>query len=205
MEGFRMLTDSLLSRLAAVEGLISKECGEFLADLAARVPSDLAIVEIGSYRGKSSCYLGSGALHGAGAKVWSVDAWTLKGNAGGRFGFDQEAVYQDFLRHRAQFGLEGVVTPVRSFSADAAARWPADRPVGLLYIDGSHTSIDVANDWANWIPRLAACRATVVFDDYGTPRNPGVTRLVDRLRKETLSPWIWRNGPPPFMVAESFH
>lgn len=162
--------------LASLRGLVSEEVGLRLADLASEVDPARAIVEIGSFKGKSTCYLAEGAAEGRGAKVWAVDPWDLPGNPDGKHGYT--TARQDFDAQTQQMGLAWRITPVQGFSTAVAASW--DSPVGLLYIDGSHTYQDVRDDWQAWWPHLAS-EAVVVFDDYGTKKNPGVTKLVDEL------------------------
>lgn len=192
-----MLSAEVLTRLAALEGLISPEVGLRLAHIAAVVPANLAIVEIGSYKGKSTCYLASGAQVGSKAKVFAVDPWDTPGNPGGRFGFDQRATYADFLAQVQFMGLQDAVTPMKDFSWRVAKKWRG--PIGFLYIDGSHTEKDVLQDWRMWSPFLAP-GAWVAFDDYDTPRNPGVKKVVDRLMKVPRTSWVF--GPPPLMVGQ---
>lgn len=191
------LDPETITRLAALEGLIPEAVGLRLADLAATVPGDQAIVEIGSYKGKSTCYLAAGALAGHAPPVFAVDPWDTAGNPGGRFGFDQPSTFDAFQRQVTLMGYHLAVTPVKGFSRDVATRW-SRRPIGLLYIDGSHTEQDVRADLSVWSPFLAA-GAIVAFDDYRTERNPGVAKVVDPLR--AAGHWRWEEGPRPLVVA----
>lgn len=52
-----------------------------------------------------------------------------------------------------------------------------DRPVDLLYIDSSHDRAETVAEVEAWRPALAP-GALVVFDDYGNPDYPGVSRAV---------------------------
>jgi len=63
-------------KLSALKGFLRPIEGETLAKLASIILSDQAIVEIGSYMGKSTCYLASGTT---GAMVYAIDLWE-KGN-----------------------------------------------------------------------------------------------------------------------------
>lgn len=186
-----------MEQLAALEGLISAEVGHALADLATMVHADHAIVEIGSYKGKSTCYLAAGALAGNGAKVYAIDPWDLAGNPGGRFGFDTRAVRADFHNQVQRMGLTDRITAIQDFSWRAAKSWT--HPIGFLYIDGSHTYKDVLADWNNWSTFLVP-GAVVAFDDYDTPRNPGVKRVVDELM--TRRGMTWKKGPHPLIMAQ---
>lgn len=191
------LSPELRARLAALEGLISPEVGMALASLAARVPAGLPIVELGSYRGKSTAYLAAGSFAVSDAPVFAVDPWDTPGNITGRFGFADPATLLAFHAQLASVDLLRFVTPLRGFSTDVAKHWL--RPIGLLYIDGSHTLADVLADvkaWGKFIP----AGGVIAFDDYRTDRNPGVATVVDALRagKEFRD---WVEGPAPLVYG----
>lgn len=182
-----------LARLDRLEGLIPRLVGHHLHHLAANVPADLAIVEIGSYKGKSTAYLAAGAAAGHGAPVYAVDPWDLQdvpppgpGPAGVirsaaiKYGFGQVDTREAFHRQLSAAGVADRVTAIRGFSTDVAAQW-YEPPVGLLYLDGDHTEAGVAADVTAWWPLLAN-PATIVFDDYVShPANAGVALVADRL------------------------
>jgi hypothetical protein len=184
-------------KLAPLEGLISEDVGTTLAELAASVPRSRAIVELGSYRGKSTAYLAAGAAIGNGAPVFAVDPWDTPGNRTGRFGFADPATRAAFMAQLSAVGLLDRVTPLRGFSTDVARHWL--RPIGLLYVDGSHTEADVRADVEAWAPFLEP-GAVIAFDDYRTDRNPGVAAVVDRMRKgSAFTGWI--EGPSPLVYG----
>jgi hypothetical protein len=160
-----------------LSGLIDADQGAVLRHLAAQVPADRAIVEIGSYRGKSTAFLADGAKRGLGAQVWAVDPWGLAGNVAGRHGFTEAR--EAFEAQLRACRLWSRVTPVEAFSTDAAAAWSGPE-VELLYIDGDHAEAAVRADVAAWTPHLAADHV-IVFDDLDTKRNPGVRVVVDEL------------------------
>lgn len=165
--------------LAQLNGLIPEEVGELLRSLAANVSADHSIVEIGSFKGKSTCYLATGALAGAGAHVWAVDPWDLVGNKTGRFGFAEASTREAFHLQVKEAGLEAQITAIQGFSVDVAKSW-AGPPIGLLYIDGDHDKPSVYGDYIAWRGHLAPS-AIVVFDDFITPRSPGVRKAIEQL------------------------
>lgn len=169
----------LPAALRDVHGLIPDEEGLVLADLASRVEPGHAIVEVGSYQGKSTCYLAAGAVAGHGAHVYAFDPWGLAGNPPGRHGYN-DAARAAFDAHVDACGLSGQITATQAFSAAAADDW--DGPIGLLFIDGDHSYDAVINDFWSWWPHLVR-GAVVAFDDYRTPRNPGVEAAVGRLSR----------------------
>lgn len=172
-------------KLEELEGLCPPDVCRTLYTLALSVPSDQAIVEIGSFKGQSTCWLAAGGRDGRGACVWAVDPWDLRGNVTGRFGFADPRTRETFQRQVVDAGLADRITAIRAFSVKAAAAWEGP-PIGLLYIDGDHSERAVRADWQSWSPHLAA-DAIVVFDDLDTPKNPGVRVVVDELAG--VLPW----------------
>lgn len=162
-----------------LSGLIDADQGEVLRAFAAAVPAGRAIVEVGSFKGKSTAFLADGSRVGGGARVFAVDPWDLPGNPYGKHGFSAPEVREAFESQLKACRLWGRVTPVRAFSVDAAAAYDGP-PIGLLYIDGDHEERAVRADVAAWSPHLAADHV-LVFDDLDTKRNPGVRVVVDEL------------------------
>jgi predicted O-methyltransferase YrrM len=183
--------------LAKLEGLITPETGLVLAELAGGVPADHAIVELGAYKGKSAAYLAEGAKRGAGAQVYSVDPWDTRGNITGRFGFADPATYEAYLAQIAKMGLQ--TTPIKGFSVNVARTWPRDRPIGLLYIDGSHRYYDVRADFQAW-SKFVAVGGLVVFDDYFGP-NHGVKRAADWAKQSFRGFRSWDYSQAPLAIC----
>lgn len=165
--------------LDQLAGLVSADVGDTLFMYAADVPADLAIVEVGSFKGKSTCYLAAGAKAGNGARVYAVDAWDTPGNATGRFGFASPSTREAFDAQIRSARLASRITPLQGFSTDIASRWTGPK-VGLLFVDGDHAESSVVADFHAWQPHLAD-GATVVFDDYLSPKNPGVAAAIRHL------------------------
>lgn len=159
-----------------VPGPLPSEIGHLLACFAGDVPVDHAIVEVGSYLGRSTCFLASGT---AGAHIWAVDPWDLPGNRDSkRHAFARSSTREAFHRHLIECGVAHKVTAVQAFSLDAAAAWDGP-PIGLLYIDAVHSYEAVKADYEAWTPHLAP-GGVVAFDDANTSRF-GVGRFVREL------------------------
>lgn len=172
-----------LERLAAIPGLTPTDECLTLFRLARAVPRSQCIVEIGTYKARSACYLAYGARKGHEAHVYAIDAWALPGpRAGGKtklYKFDQPKTYDEAKRNVIRAGMRGHITLINDWSEHAGQTWNGP-PVGLLYIDGDHTARAVAADFAAWRPHLTNS-AVVAFDDYSHPNHPGVAEVVDTL------------------------
>jgi hypothetical protein len=166
-------------KVANMAGLITPEVGQVLAELAADVPADRAIVEIGSFQGQSTTALAFGAKAGGGAHVWAVDPWDLPGTVYGKHGYNRPIIRELFEEHLRSARVWSQVIPVRAFSNDAAADWVGP-PIGLLFIDGDHTATGVRSDIAAWTQHLADDHV-IALDDWGTKRNPGVAEVAAEL------------------------
>ena len=150
-------------------GLISRAEAQLLYGLARDVAAGV-IVEVGSYRGRSTAALALGSQAGNKVPVYAVEPHeTFQDHDGSpRFGpLDRAAFYRTMLRTRG-FRL---VHLVNLSSEELSPGW--SRPVGLLWIDGDHSPSAVRRDFASWRPHLLA-GAPVVFDDAIEPSSgPG--------------------------------
>lgn len=183
----------VLEKLAELDGLITEDVGRALYEYARDVPNNLTVVEIGAWKGKSTCYLAAGRAIGLGGEVYSVDSWSTDVQGWSRY--HRSASYDQWHDQVQKTGYLNMVTGIQGKSVDVARTWPTSRPIGLLYIDGDHSRKAVFADYRAWRPYLAP-GALVIFDDYGVSHNPGVAPAVHDLvkRKELPSISVVANG-----------
>lgn len=125
--------------IADVPGWLTDEEGEALYELARRCTGRGAIVEIGSWKGKSTICLGLGARAGSAHRIFAIDP-----HADYRFG--------DFKSNVERAGISDLVTPIPSLSQAAADGF--DEPIELLFVDGSHEYDLVLEDFEQWVPKV---------------------------------------------------
>ena len=152
--------DRVKPLIVDVPGWLTDDEGEALYDLAKSCTGRGVIVEIGSWKGKSTICLGLGSRAGHGVRIVAVDP-----HADYRFG--------DFKANVERAGIADLVTPVPSLSQDAAAGF--DEPIELLFVDGSHVEDDVRTDFDQWVPKVVD-GGWVAFHD--TTWTPGPRRVV---------------------------
>jgi predicted O-methyltransferase YrrM len=143
-----------------VPGWLSDEEGEALYELARECTGRGVIVEIGSWKGKSTICLGLGSRAGSSVRIFAVDP-----HADYRHG--------EFKDNIERAGISDLVTPVKGLSQDVVADF--DEPIELLFVDGSHEEDDVRYDFETWVPKVIE-RGTVAFHD--TTWHPGVRKVV---------------------------
>lgn len=180
-----------LTHLDRLDGAITNDIGRTLHDLATQVPSGQAIVEVGSYMGKSTSYLATGAADDV--PVFAVDVWeTAEPSRWFQRQNRPVPMLKRFITQLASVGLDRRVTPLQGFSTDVAKIYNGP-PVGLLYIDGDHRAGAAEADFLAWQPHLAS-GATIAFDDYGVSRNPEVAKDVKRISSFFAEPVRTVNG-----------
>jgi predicted O-methyltransferase YrrM len=143
-----------------VPGWLSDEEGEALYELARECTGKGVIVEIGSWKGKSTICLGLGSRAGSGVPIFAVDP-----HADYRHG--------EFKQNIDRAGIADLVTPVKGFSQQVVDDF--DQPIELLFVDGSHEEDDVREDFDKWVPKVVD-GGVVAFHD--TVWHPGVRRVV---------------------------
>lgn len=131
----------------SVEGfLVSPIQERWFFETALSLPDGANIVEIGSFKGRSTCCLAFGCK-GTSKKCFAVD--TFRGNSSD---FKHEPYFDKFWSNIQKIGLSSYVTPVQGLSSEVAKTW--SKPIHLLYIDGSHQYDDVLADFEGFFPHV---------------------------------------------------
>lgn len=174
-----LLTVPILKQIRPIEGWLTDAEADVLIAAAAHAcatfPPDHAIVEIGSYQGRSTVALSSvTALLAPLVRVHAIDPH--EGEVGAAdLGVDQTpATLASFRENLVRAGVaeQVVVHRLRSYETD----WKG--PISLLLVDGLHDYENCARDFHHFRPYLAT-GGLVAFHDYGAW--PGVTSFVDPL------------------------
>jgi predicted O-methyltransferase YrrM len=176
-----LLTVPILARMRTIEGWLSDEEADLLIGTLSRAVSPLedasAVVEVGSYCGRSTVVLASvlQALQAKKTKVYAIDPHDGKVGALDQ-GIKQLApTLAKFQRNIAAAGLTMVVEGIQSNSFDV--QW--DKPISFLFIDGLHDYLNVSRDFYHFEPWLVP-GGYVAFHDYAH-YYPGVMKFVNEL------------------------
>lgn len=150
-------------KLAGVEGWLTDEEGEALYSLARACSGRGSIVEIGSFKGRSTICLAMGAKAGRNVRVFAVDThWGPR--------------LEEFEENIRRAGVDDVVEPVAGLSQEVALDF--DEPVELLFIDGAHDYDSVKLDFERWVPKLVEGGVVAMHD---TTWDEGPKRVAEDL------------------------
>ncbi len=175
-----LLTVPILTRMKQVEGWLEEDEADLLIAATTGAltgqPDKGAVVEIGSYCGRSTVVLGSvvKTLHPTG-QVYAIDPHDGKVGA-----LDQglsvgRPTLEKFTRNIAAAGLNEIVQPIQQYSYEVV--W--DQPISLLLIDGLHDYANVARDFHHF-ERWVLPGGYIAFHDYAS-YYPGVQSFVNEV------------------------
>ena len=173
----------LRAHALAATGFMPPEEGDALYDAAiaagVAVPG-LPFLEVGSYCGRSTVWLG-GAARQCGTVLFAVDHHRgSEENQAGWEHHDTSVVdprtgkmdtlprFRDTI-HDA--GLEDVVFAVVGQSARVAAHWTS--PCAFVFIDGGHGEEPARDDYLGWTPRVAMGGTLAIHDVFPDPADGG--------------------------------
>jgi predicted O-methyltransferase YrrM len=172
-----LLTWPILRQMRRIEGWLEEDEADLLIATAARViteqPEPHAIVEIGSYCGRSTTILGTVTKTlSPGAKVFAIDPHDGEVGALDQGLRRTSPTLARFTANIAAAGLAGIVETVQQRSYEV--RW--ERPIGMLLIDGLHDYANVSRDFQHFEQHVIP-GGYVAFHDYAD-YYPGVKKFV---------------------------
>lgn len=156
------------------------EEGDALYRHASQLTVDGPLLEIGSYCGKSSVYLGA-AAHDAGRVLFALDHH--RGSEENQPGWewhepdlvDDAVGKMDTLPHFRRTvhdaGLEASVVAVVGDSPTVGRHWSI--PLALLFIDGGHGREPAHRDFETWTPHVVDGGTLLIHDVFPDPADGG--------------------------------
>ena len=168
--------EEALALAAGVDGWMSDEQGRRLHTAAARCRPGGRIVEIGSFRGRSTIVLACAAAPGVEIVAIDPHAGTDRGPqelAG--FGAAAAGDRDAFRANLERAGVAARVRHVAAFSGDAHGE--VEDPIDVLYIDGAHRYHPARADVRDWGARVMDGGTLLIHDAFSSI---GVTEAIVR-------------------------
>jgi predicted O-methyltransferase YrrM len=133
-----------------VDGWLTDKEGELLYNFAKRCTGKGVIVEIGSWKGKSTIWLGKGSKKGSQVKIYAVDPHIGSTEHNEEYG--KVWTFDEFQKNIKNAKVDDIVIPIVETSKEAAEK--IDGPVELVFIDGAHEYSLVELDFRSWFPKM---------------------------------------------------
>ncbi|MEA4908996.1 MAG: class I SAM-dependent methyltransferase [Chloroflexi bacterium] len=150
-----------------IEGWLSDAEAAGLYELARRLPPDSVIVEIGSWKGKSTYCLGRGLRRGT---IYAIDPFDASGEEGSVASYQKmrgaTPLLDQFVANMTQ---GGVISKIRPLAGPSRQFVEAVAHIDLLFIDGDHSVGGCDFDYLNYSPRLRS-GGYLIFHDYDPAR-----------------------------------
>jgi predicted O-methyltransferase YrrM len=166
--------------LETIKGFLDPAEGQCLYDTALEAGRLGPCLEIGSYCGKSTVYLGA-ACKKSNSILFSIDHHRgSEEQQPGEEYFDPSLfdplsgridTFREFRKTLAAAGLEDAVVPIVCRSETAARRWAT--PLSLVFIDGGHALETVLSDYNVWSGHIMAGGYLMIHDILPDPANGG--------------------------------
>ncbi len=164
----------------SIKGFLDDDEGRCLYEMALEAGHMGPCLEIGSYCGKSTVYLGA-ACKKSSSILFSIDHHRgSEEQQPGEEYFDpglfdplsgQIDTFREFRKSLASAGLEDAVVPIVCRSETAARRWAT--PLSLVFIDGGHALETVLSDYNVWSGHIMAGGYLMIHDIFPDPAQGG--------------------------------
>lgn len=163
-----------------VKGFLAKNEGEALYQHALAAADLAPCLEVGSYCGKSTVYLGA-ACKKANTILFAVDHH--RGSEEHQLGeeyhdpelydaeFSQMDSFREFRRTLARAQLDDTVVPIVAPSVLASRAWTT--PLGMVFIDGGHSMEAALNDYRSWAGHIVRGGWLAIHDVFPNPADGG--------------------------------
>tara|TARA_B100001769_G_scaffold204481_1_gene164059 strand:+ start:822 stop:1427 length:606 start_codon:yes stop_codon:yes gene_type:complete len=170
----------MIENFKEVKGFLKHKEGEILYLYCKKYCMEGTAVEIGSYCGKSACYLGQ-ACKENNSYLYSIDHH--RGSEEQQFGqeyFDEETYDYEkervdtlplFLQNIAAHDLKEYIKPLVMDSETASKILKDD--INMVFIDGSHTFKSARNDYECWKNKIKHGGILAIHDVYDSETEGG--------------------------------
>ena len=188
------------AKIDKIKGFLDEREANHLYKLALKAGKNGPCMEIGSYCGKSSIYLGMACKKNS-TVLFSIDHHGgSEEQQPGEAYFDPELLDKEmgkidtlkyFRKTIADFDLENIVIPLIGRSAVIGSVWKT--PLSLIFIDGSHAYESVLSDYNIWTKNLITGGYLLFHDIFSDPAKGGQSPYL--VYKKAVASGIYKEMP----------
>jgi predicted O-methyltransferase YrrM len=174
---------SMLQQCRQIDGWLTKREALGLFLIAKRMPSGARILEIGSWKGKSTFALASGLASGT---IFALDPFDAAGEPESREAYEKQRGDMPLLdQFKANLGGQGLwnkISVCQGYSSDFAGKF---QDLDFVFIDGDHSKEGCAYDFLTFSGAVKS-GGLIGFHDYDPDRQDfGPTWVVENHVKKS--------------------
>jgi MMP 1-O-methyltransferase len=151
-----------------IDGWLTKSEAVGLHTVASLLPSDAVVVEIGTWKGKSTYCIAKGLKSG---KIYSVDPFDASGEEDSAVVYEQRrgnsSLLEQFETRMKLLNVYEKITPMKGLSNQFVGKFNS---IDFLFIDGDHSIQGCDFDFVNYAPFLKK-GGYLAFHDYYADRD----------------------------------
>lgn len=184
-DGLDRILDEAWLESRIIPGFLGENEARFLGTLAACTPGQGDIVEIGSFKGKSTVMLATVASKVRRGKVVAIDPHGGLSYLGANAPH-QDPTFNEFLASLRNAGVQQFIEVHRATSMGVAKDWR--RPISLLWIDGDHSYSGCKTDFDLFSPFLSEGAVIAFHDTLNAFEGPIRVFVEEILRSDRFGP-----------------
>lgn len=156
-----------------IEGWLFSAEAAFLYMMAQSCTGKGAIVEIGTWKGRSTVFLAKGSKAGNNVEICTIDPHT--GSSEHKEIDPTVWTYPEFKSNIQMMDIDDIIIPIVKTSEDAVKDW--NKPIELLFIDGAHEYELVKLDFELWYPYVIKDGMILMHDTDPKTSQPGPVKV----------------------------
>ena len=174
------MTVELSIDIEQVKGFLAADEAQALYNTALTLSAKAPVLEIGSYCGKSTVYIGT-ACKKAGGVLYALDhhRGSEEHQLGEEYhdpdlydaGTEQMDTFREFRKNMRAANLEDTVIPIVASSRLAARGWHT--PLSMVFIDGGHSMEAAMTDYQSWASHIMPRGVLAIHDLFPNPDEGG--------------------------------
>ena len=162
---------------SSIQGWLSPAEAYYLYYFASKIPGSGIVVEIGSWKGKSTYCLAKGLKKG---EIFAIDPFIIAGEEESLATYNrlkgQESLFTQFSDNMRRLNVFDKVTPLVGYSRDFVNNF--DR-IDLLFIDGDHSIEESLFDYQHFANKIKGNGFLLIHDYYPHRKAFGPTQLIE--------------------------
>lgn len=162
---------------STIQGWLTPLEAYYLYYYAKKLPKTAVVVEIGSWKGKSTYCLAKGLKNG---KVFAIDPFEVNGEEDSLVAYSKakgsEPLFIQFMKNLKRLNVYDKIVPLKGYSRDFVNKFNS---IDLLFIDGNHSIPECLFDYQNYANKISTNGFLLIHDYVPNRKKLGPTSVIE--------------------------